>query len=160
MEIKILVGTMTGTAEMVGKEVCGVLEGGECGCVGRVELMDGLDERAFEERVPYLICTSTYGNGDVPDNAQHLFESLETKRPDLSGLVYGVIALGDTTYSDTYCEGGKKFDRLLTELGAKRAGEIFFHDANSGTLPEEEAAKWIVPWIEEKLKPAMEKAKS
>lgn len=52
----------------------------------------------------------------------------------------------ELSYSDTYCEGGKKFDRLLTELGAKRAGEIFEHDA-----------KWIAPWIEGKLKPAMEK---
>jgi hypothetical protein len=37
---------------------------------------------------------------------------------------------------------------LLTELGAKRVGEILKHDASSGTLPEEVAAQWIVPWAE------------
>ena len=62
-------------------------------------------------------------------------------------MAYGLIALGDITYKDTFCEGG--FVRqLLTELGARRVGEILNHDASSGTLPEEVAAQWIVPWAE------------
>ena len=44
---------------------------------------------------------------------------------------------------------GKKFDGLLSELGARRIGEIMFHDASSGTLPEELAAPWAVAWIEQ-----------
>ena len=53
-------------------------------------------------------------------------------------MTYGVIALGDTTYKDTFCHGGIRFDKMLTELGAKRAGEMLMHDAGSGTLPEED----------------------
>ena len=59
-----------------------------------------------------------------------------------------MIALGDLTYKDTFCEGGTRFDTLLTELGARRVGEILKHDASSGTLPEEVAAQWIIPWAE------------
>ena len=59
-----------------------------------------------------------------------------------------MIALGDITYKDTFCEGGTRFDTLMTELGARRVGEILKHDASSGTLPEEVAAQWIVPWAE------------
>jgi MioC protein len=146
LNLTILVGTMTGTAEMVAQEVQTVLEG-----VGRqvtIRMMDDLDAGVFHSGGTFLVCTSTYGQGDVPDNAQEFFASLERGRPDLSAVSYGLIALGDTTYKDTFCEGGIRFDNLLTELGARRIGEMLKHDASSGTLPEEVAAQWIVQWAE------------
>lgn len=151
VEITILVGTMTGTAEMVAQEVQLALE--SAGNAATIHVMDNLDASVFAAGGTFLICTSTYGNGDVPDNAQALFSSLETERPDLSNITYNIIALGDTTYKDTYCEGGKRFDQLLSELGAKRAGDMLMHDASSGTLPEELAAQWVVPWVEQHLTP-------
>ena len=153
LNIKILVGTMTGTAEMVAQEVETALE--TAGHQASIQMMDGLDAGAFSNSGPFLICTSTYGQGDVPDNAQALFNSLEAERPDLSSVTYGVIALGDRTYKDTYCQGGLRFDRLLAELGAKRVGDILMHDASSGTLPEEVAAQWVVPWVEHHLSSAL-----
>ena len=109
--------------------------------------MDGLDASVLDGRGLVLICTSTYGQGDVPDNAKQLYESLQRDRPDLSSLRYGVIALGDRTYAETFCNGGRRFDRILTELGAKRIGEILLHDASAGTMPEEVAVEWIPGWI-------------
>jgi MioC protein len=147
LHIMILVGTMTGTAEMVAQEVQTALEG--AGHQATIRMMDGLDASAFQGGGTFLICTSTYGQGDVPDNAQALYSSLEAEKPDLAGVTYGVIALGDRTYKDTYCHGGIRFDKLLTELGARRAEEILTHDASSGTLPEELAAQWVVPWAEQ-----------
>ncbi|MGB8887886.1 MAG: flavodoxin domain-containing protein [Candidatus Korobacteraceae bacterium] len=149
--ITILVGTMTGTAEMVAQEVQQALE--TAGHRVTIKVMDGLDARVFQGGGTFLICTSTYGAGDVPDNAQVLFNSLETEKPNLSNITYGVIALGDRTYKDTFCQGGIRFDQMLTELGARRAGEILMHDASSGSLPEELAAQWIVPWVEQHLTP-------
>jgi MioC protein len=151
VDITILVGTMTGTAEMVAQEVQQALE--SAGHAATIQVMDNLDASVFATGGTFLICTSTYGAGDVPDNAQALFNSLETERPDLSSVTYNVIALGDTTYKDTYCEGGKRFDQMLSQLGAKRAGDILMHDASSGTLPEELAAQWVVPWVEQYLMP-------
>ena len=156
LNITILVGTMTGTAEMVAQEVQTALE--TAGHQATIQVMDGLDASVFSGGGTFLICTSTYGNGDVPDNAQALFSSLETERPDLSAVTYGVIALGDPTYKDTYCQGGIRFDKLLTQLGAKRAGEMLMHDASSGTLPEEVAAQWVVPWVEQHLTASAESA--
>ncbi len=149
IDITILVGTMTGTAEMVAQEAHQALE--SAGHQATIKIMDGLEADVFQPGGNFLICTSTYGNGDVPDNAQALFGSLERGRPDLSNVTYGIIALGDITYKDTFCEGGKRFDKLLTELGARRAGEMLMHDASSGTLPEELAAQWVVPWVEQHL---------
>lgn len=145
--ITILVGTMTGTAEMVAQEVQAALD--TSGHPATIQMMDGLDATVFGNGNIFLICTSTYGQGDVPDNAQALFDSLQSARPDLSGITYGVIALGDRTYKDTYCQGGLRFDALLTELGASRAGEVLKHDASSGTLPEEVAAQWAPTWAEQ-----------
>ena len=146
LSLTILVGTMTGTAEMVAQEVETVLEA--AGHAVTIRMMDDLDADVFQLGATFLVCTSTYGQGDVPDNAQEFFASLERERPELSGVSYGLIALGDTTYKDTFCEGGIRFDKLLTELGARRVGEMLKHDASSGTLPEEVAAQWIVPWAE------------
>ena len=146
LSLTILVGTMTGTAEMVAEEVQTVLEA--AGHAVTIRMMDDLDAGVFQLGAAFLVCTSTYGQGDVPDNAQEFFASLERERPELSGVRYGLIALGDTTYKDTFCEGGIRFDKLLTELGARRVGEMLKHDASSGTLPEEIAAQWIVPWAE------------
>ena len=58
------------------------------------------------------------------------------------------MVLGDRTYAETFCNGGRRFDAILTELGAKRLGEILFHDASSGVLAEEAASAWIGPWME------------
>ena len=146
LNLTILVGTMTGTSEMVAQEVQTVLEA--AGHTVTVRMMDDLDAGVFAGGGTFLICTSTYGQGDVPDNAQEFFASLEQVRPDLSSVDYGLIALGDLTYRDTFCEGGIRFDALLTELGAHRIGDVLKHDASSGTLPEEVAAQWIVTWAE------------
>jgi MioC protein len=143
--IKVLVGTMTGTAELVAQEVESTLSG-----IGRdvsVSLMDGLDASVFEDDALFLICTSTYGSGDAPDNAQGLLEDLETGRPDLSNVAFGLIALGDRTYKATFCFGGLKFERALASLGAKQIGDSLLHDAAEGTLPEDIAAAWSLDWI-------------
>ncbi|MGH8631511.1 MAG: flavodoxin domain-containing protein, partial [Burkholderiales bacterium] len=55
--------------------------------------------------------------------------------------------LGDRTYAETFCFGGKRFDKVLNELGARRIGDILFHDNSAGTLPEDEALEWIGGWI-------------
>jgi MioC protein len=148
LELTILIGTMTGTAQLVAQEVELTLDGEEDLRVIS-KPMDGMDGTAFKGGGLFLICTSTYGQGDVPDNARPVYEALQSTRPDLSDVRYGVIALGDKTYADTFCFGGKKFDALLRGLGATRIGDIMLHDASSGTLPEELAVPWTVSWIEQ-----------
>ena len=144
LKLTILVGTMTGTAQLVAQEL--ELRLDDADLEARTRLMDGLDATAISSGL-FLICTSTYGQGDVPDNAKQLYESLLNARPDLSNVRYGVIALGDRTYAETFCNGGKRFDTILSELGARRIGDVMLHDASGGTMPEEVAAEWIEGWI-------------
>jgi MioC protein len=154
--ITILVGTMTGTAELVADEVKDTLTAE--GVATQVLAMDKLTPAAFDRPGQFLICTSTYGQGDVPDNARDFFAALETARPDLAHVEYGVIALGDRTYAQTFCFGGKRFDQLLTSLGAKRLGEVLLHDASAGTIPEEVAVEWVRGWAGDHLRDRSEAA--
>jgi MioC protein len=143
--VNILVGTMTGTAQLCAQEMELALDDGETKVA--TLLMDGLDSAVFSREGVFLICTSTYGQGDVPDNARALYEDLKAKRPDLSQVRYGVFGLGDRTYAETFNFGGKRFDEILAELGAERIGERHTHDASSGVLPEETALEWCQDWL-------------
>jgi MioC protein len=145
LELTILVGTTNGIAQLVAQEIELRLESDDLKVTTLP--MDELDAGVFARGGLFLICTSTYGKGDVPDNAMTFYQSLQTVRPDLHHVRYGVFALGDMVYAETFCNGGKRFDRLLAELGAKRIGEIALHDLSSGSLPEDEAAQWIEGWI-------------
>jgi MioC protein len=149
MKLKILVGTMTSTAEYVAQAI-------QMDCADLVEeievqLMDGLDIEVFDEDAIYLICTSTYGSGDVPDNARHLYDSLDSQARYLGHVRYGVIALGDRTYLNTFAFGGRKFDERLQALGAQRIGEVWCHDASAGTMPEELGTAWCREWLAQAL---------
>ena len=145
IKVTILVGTMTGTAQLCAQEMELALDDGDT----KVEtiLMDSLDSSVFAREGVFLVCTSTYGQGDVPDNARAFYEDLQKKRPDLSKVRYGVFGLGDRTYAETFNYGGKRFDDLLAELGAERIGERHMHDASSGVLPEETALEWCQQWL-------------
>lgn len=145
LEFTILVGTQTGIAQLVAQEIELRLDGEDMRIT--TLLMDELDPSVFDGGGLFLICTSTYGQGDVPDNAKQLYEGLVALRPDLSSVRYGLIGLGDNgTHANTFCFAAKKFDGILGELGAHRIGEPLFNDSSTG-LPEDEAAEWIEGWI-------------
>ncbi len=145
MSIRILVGTTTGNTQYVAEEALFNLE--QQGVKATILQMDELDATVFEADALYLVCMSTYGYGDVPANSKKLYESLVKDRPDLSAVRYGLISLGDTSHAQTYCFGGRRFDQILTKLGATRIGEVLTHDASSGVMPEEAAAAWVGPWF-------------
>ena len=149
MKLKILVGTMTSTADYVAQAI--QMDCAELIDDIEVHLMDTLDISVFNEAnakdAIYLICSSTYGQGDVPDNARALYESMDASPQFLGHVRYGVIALGDRTYLQTFCVGGKKFDERLQDFGAQRIGDVWCHDASSGTMPESEGTEWCRQWL-------------
>ena len=158
MKLKILVGTMTSTADYVAQAI-------QMDCADLVDevevlLMDDLDMAVFVEDALYLVCTSTYGSGDVPDNARALYDSLDTQPKYLGHVRYGVIALGDRTYAQTFCNGGRLFDARLADLGAQRIGGVWCHDASEGTMPEELAVAWAREWLPQALERVQQAAES
>ena len=147
MQISILVGTMTGTAELVAGDVKKALEGK--GHAVEILLMDNLKADVFDRPGAFLICTSTYGQGDVPDNARDFLADLQAAKPDLSGKLVGIIGLGDSTYQDTYNHGGQQFEAAMKALNANLVGERMAHNASGGSLPEEDGVAWAVDWADQ-----------
>jgi len=139
----ILVGTESGNAQLVADALKPVLS-----AAGHaVDVTDNAASAAdLMAHDVLLVVSATHGSGDIPTNITPLAEMLERERPDLSGHRYGVIALGDMTYQDTFCGGGKKLDRLFASCGARKLGERLEVDASSQPLPDEEALGWIEDW--------------
>ncbi|MET0898385.1 MAG: sulfite reductase flavoprotein subunit alpha [Mycobacterium sp.] len=135
--LRILYGTQTGNAEGVA---------GDAAVAAKAQGFDvtvsGLDEIELDEFAGLqnaLIITSTYGEGEMPDNAELFWEALSsTLAPRLEGLSFGVLALGDTGY-DGFCQAGKLIDTRLEQLGANR----FVPRADCDVDYEVQAAEWV-----------------
>ena len=149
-KLLILVGTVTSTAEYIAQAI----ELDSSDLIERIEvrMMDGLDPSVFDEDALYVICSSTYGTGDVPDNAQAFYASLESQPRFLGHVRYGLIALGDSLqYPQTFANGGRRFDERLRDLGAVRIGEPLILDASSDDDPEAVGAAWCRQWLTQAL---------
>jgi MioC protein len=144
LRVGIFVATMTGLAELCAEEIQGTLSarGFDCTTVP----MDHAVADALDPLDVIVVVSSTYGHGDIPDNGQAFFASLQA-HPGLSGKRFAIFALGDRTYADTFCHAGEKWDALLDAKGAQRIAALERHDACAGTLAEDEAGAWAASWI-------------
>src|SRR5581483_11762227 len=114
----ILFGSQTGTAEKLAKQIA--KESKSCGCNSRVVDANEHAKIDWSKETNLLVVTSTYGDGDMPDNAQNFWEWLQTDAAkSLAHLNFSVLGLGDTNY-EHFCAAGKKIDARLEQIGAKR----------------------------------------
>ena len=139
--INILYGSQTGTAESVANDAAQVAK--TYGLKALVKSMDEIEADALTAMDCLLIITSTYGEGEMPDNAQMLWDGVcaETM-PRLEGMKFSVLALGDTSY-DLFCQAGIDWDNKLAELGAIRLYDRTDCDVDF----EEPAEQWMTAVI-------------
>ncbi|WP_425648081.1 sulfite reductase subunit alpha [Agrobacterium leguminum] len=135
--LHILFGTQTGNAEALAMDIAAAAR-----AQGMQPVVTALDDVSMDslggmKRV--IVVTSTYGEGEMPDNAQLFWEALAAdSAPRLDEVNFAVLALGDTGY-DGFCQAGKLIDTRFEQLGGKRMKtridcDIDFEDA---------AAAWI-----------------
>lgn len=139
--ITLITGSTLGGAEYVADHLADLLDqaGHETDIHNQATLSD-LDTGSI-----WLIVCSTHGAGDYPDNFQPFVAQLNADKPDLSGLKYGVVGLGDSSY-DTFCAAAKNIDQLLTQLGAVRLGARLDIDVSQDPVPEDPAEIWLETW--------------
>ncbi|MBL4764046.1 MAG: flavodoxin domain-containing protein [Colwellia sp.] len=90
----------------------------------------------------WLICTSTHGAGDFPDNIQAFVSDLKNCEQDLSSINFMIIAIGDSSY-DTFCKAGKELNILLKTKGCSEIVDIRTLDMSEDIDPEELAQQWL-----------------
>ncbi len=133
--LTILFGSQTGNAEALAKRVAKQAAGYETAVFDMAAYP--LARLPSEERL--LVITSTYGDGEPPDNARALWQFLSaTDAPPLPAVQFSVLSLGDSNYPK-FCECGKQFDRRLEELGGRRVFERIDCDVEF----EERFGRWL-----------------
>ena len=137
VKLDILFGTQTGNAESVAQDAARTARGK--GFQTNVAGLDDVPMESLAEMEQAIIIISTYGEGEMPDNAELFWDGLSADTaPRLEGLSYSVLALGDTSY-DEFCHAGKLIDIRLEQLGAKRLNARVDCDVDF----EDPAVAWV-----------------
>lgn len=140
--IEILVGSQMGAAEYAAEQVAETLE--KAGYEVKLHLTPDLTQ--LTKNSIWLVVTSTYGAGDLPDNIQPFVDQLAQDQTDLTTVSYAVITLGDSSY-DTFCLAGKKISDLFASLGASLLLPGLDIDVLTAELPEDQALAWLPEFI-------------
>ncbi|KAK9703975.1 FAD binding domain [Popillia japonica] len=116
----------------------------------QVYCMSDYDISNIEHEALLLVVTSTFGNGDPPENGEEFARNLYTLKMNEQGIQNGdaklrfaVFALGSSAYPN-FCAFGQYVDNLLLELGGERLLKMACGDEMCG---QEQAFKKWAPEI-------------
>lgn len=138
-KISLFVGSVYGGAEQLAETLKKEIE--QAGLKAELYLPGTVHDIINSDIV--LIVTSTTGQGDIPSELETVFLELKDQSPTLINKPYGVIALGDSSYVDSFCGAGKQFAALLSQLKAERLADTLLIDAMENFEPEPVAVPWL-----------------
>lgn len=128
LSLTILWGSQTGNSETLAKKAAKSLttQGHQVTTIDMAEA----EVEFLTKNENLLLITSTYGDGEPPDNAAALHELLHSEdAPSLDNISYSVLGLGDSEYPD-FNQCAKEFDTVLEKLGAQRLTPLVESDVD------------------------------
>jgi MioC protein len=141
MHFDIMVGSVLGASEYVAEAILvSIIDAGHTGKCHFEPCVSALNKNNI-----LLICTSTHGAGDLPDNIVAYAKALQQQ--DLNGFNAMIVGLGDSSY-DTYCGAAMKMESLLIEKGVTLLSEPLHIDVLHHPIPEDVAVDWFVAQLD------------
>lgn len=114
--IWVLHASQTGTAEALAQQAAAALA--KLPLSARVAPLAQLTSAQWQTATRVLLVVATYGEGDAPDAAARFASATMVLQPDLRGLRFGLLALGDSSFQH-FCGFGRAVQRWLLERGAQ-----------------------------------------
>ena len=119
--LNILFGSQTGNAAGLAEKTAKLAA--DYGLQPNIVDMDGFDPARLATMKRVMIITSTWGEGEMPDNADGMWNAINANGPALGSVHFSVCAIGDTSY-DEYCKAGHDWNNKLAALGGTEAYPI------------------------------------
>ena len=140
VDFEIIVGSVLGASEYVAEALEEKLNEHEL--TAQVHLSPDLID--ITPKATWIICTSTHGAGDLPDNIHKFAKQIE--EADLTGTSFMVVGLGDSSY-DTFCYGALQIEQKLKMSGARMIAPALNIDVLNQPIPEHAAVQWLGTWL-------------
>ncbi|MEM7747179.1 MAG: flavodoxin domain-containing protein [Pseudomonadota bacterium] len=142
-KLHFLFATETGTAEYLADDLSdSVADEFDC----EVTSLQHMDPVNLQSEAIYVIVSSTFGMGDVPNTAQTFLDKLNDNRPDLTAVRFAVFGLGDQSFGETYNQGSEKLMAALLACNATMVGERGLYDSSASDESPEDLG---IPWLKE-----------
>ena len=149
MDILMLFGTQTGNAEKVG-EICAEFLAEHGFRVHFVDMLDAYPEMLLDYNKLVLL-TSTWGDGELPDNALDFFESLVRLHPNCEHISFCVIGLGDHVYDPHFCVAATRLRETFVAFKATPLAPNFEIDAGPSLYDIEKAKQYLLEAFKQKM---------
>jgi flavodoxin len=142
--IYLVVGSVTGTAESVAVTLKQNIEAaGHSVVVDKQASLAVLTSQSWDA---VIICTSTTGRGQIPNNLVSFYDELGEVLPRLPNIKFGIIALGSSAHAN-FCGAAELMEERFYALQAQCPVPKVTIDATETKTPDRDAKFWLKEFL-------------